>query len=460
MSKRQIILDTETTGLYAEGGDRLVEFAGLEMINRQMTDNNLHLYIHPERDMPEEAAKVHGLTIEVLEEKNAPPFAEVGRQIADFIRDAELIIHNAKFDVGFLNMEFRRMGLPSIEELGCTVTDTLAMAREMFPGQKASLDALCNRLSVDRSKRVLHGALIDCELLGEVYLAMTRQQFDLMGGEKEEDEEVKPVIIAEGYQSQRRGTRRTRTISGRFGRSLSVAQSRNSRSRSMTRRHIALIPAAGIGTRFGAGKPKQYVEINGKTVLQHTIDIFEKHPAIDLIAVIVSPEDQTFQTTPSSKTRVFRVGGASRAETVRNGVSALLAQGLAAEQDNILVHDAARCCLPPEALTRLIEEAGGQEQGGILAIPVADTLKRADGKNHIGETVSRAGLWQAQTPQLFQTTLLHGALSVEDLSDITDEASAVEKLGVQPLLVQGDTRNLKLTLPQDEYIVRLLLQVV
>ena len=197
MSKRQIILDTETTGLYAEGGDRLVEFAGLEMINRQITGNNLHLYVHPERDMPEEAAKVHGLTIEVLEEKNAPPFAEVGRQIADFIRDAELIIHNAKFDVGFLNMEFRRMGLPSIEELGCTVTDTLAMAREMFPGQKASLDALCNRLSVDRSKRVLHGALIDCELLGEVYLAMTRQQFDLMGGEKEEDEEVKPVIIAE-----------------------------------------------------------------------------------------------------------------------------------------------------------------------------------------------------------------------------------------------------------------------
>ena len=228
----------------------------------------------------------------------------------------------------------------------------------------------------------------------------------------------------------------------------------------MTRRHIALIPAAGIGTRFGAGKPKQYVEINGKTVLQHTIDIFENHPAIDLIAVIVSPEDKTFQTTPSRKTRVFRVGGASRAETVRNGVSALLAQGLAAEQDNILVHDAARCCLPPEALTRLIEEAGGQEQGGILAVPVADTLKRADGKNHIGETVSRAGLWQAQTPQLFQTALLHRALSAEDLSDITDEASAVEKLGVQPLLVQGDTRNLKLTLPQDEFIVRLLLQVV
>lgn len=132
-----------------------------------------------------------------MEAKNAPPFAQVGKQIADFIRGAELIIHNAKFDVGFLNMEFRRMGLPSIEELGCKVTDTLAMAREMFPGQKASLDALCNRFSVDRSKRVLHGALIDCELLGEVYLAMTRQQFDLMGGEAEEEGEVKPTIIAE-----------------------------------------------------------------------------------------------------------------------------------------------------------------------------------------------------------------------------------------------------------------------
>ena len=197
MTTRQIILDTETTGLYADGGDRLVEFAGLEMVNRQMTDKNLHLYIHPERDMPEEAARVHGLTIEVLEGKNAPPFARVGGQIADFLRGAELIIHNAKFDVGFLNMEFRRMGLPTVEELGCTVTDTLLMAREMFPGQKASLDALCNRFSVDRSKRVLHGALIDCELLGEVYLAMTRQQFDLMGEAEEEGPAAKPVASAE-----------------------------------------------------------------------------------------------------------------------------------------------------------------------------------------------------------------------------------------------------------------------
>ena len=192
--RRQIILDTETTGLYAENGDRLVEFAGLEMVNRQMTGSFLHLYVHPERDMPEEAARVHGLTIDVLEEKNAPPFAKVGQEISEFIRGAELIIHNAKFDVGFLNMEFRRMGLPSVEELGCEITDTLAMAREMFPGQKA----------IDKSKRVLHGALIDCELLGEVYLAMTRQQFDLMGGEGEEEtKEDKPVIIAETKRSSR-----------------------------------------------------------------------------------------------------------------------------------------------------------------------------------------------------------------------------------------------------------------
>ncbi|MCS4533098.1 DNA polymerase III subunit epsilon [Neisseria montereyensis] len=194
MNTRQIILDTETTGLYPNSGDRLVEFAGLEMINRKFTENSLHLYVHPERDMPAEAAAVHGITIEQLEEKNAPVFAKVGQEIADYLRGAELIIHNAKFDVGFLDMEFRRMGLPPINELGCTITDTLAMAREMFPGQKVSLDALCNRFDVDRSKRVYHGALIDCELLGEVYLAMTRGQFDLMAdGGSEEAEQVHAV---------------------------------------------------------------------------------------------------------------------------------------------------------------------------------------------------------------------------------------------------------------------------
>ena len=222
------------------------------------------------------------------------------------------------------------------------------------------------------------------------------------------------------------------------------------------KRNIALIPAAGVGARFGAGKPKQYVEINGKTVLQHTVDIFEQHEQIDFIAVIVSPEDHIFQTA-SDKVGIFKVGGETRAETVRNGVEVLLKQSLAAESDNILVHDAARCCLPTEALSRLIEAAANAGQGGILAVPVADTLKRAGEASQITATVSRAGLWQAQTPQLFQAALLHRALSTDDLSSVTDEASAVEMLGVQPLLVLGDTRNLKLTLPQDEFIVRLLL---
>lgn len=186
MSKRQIIFDTETTGFLDDPTNRMIEFAGIEMVNRQLTGNYLHLYIHPERDIPEDAVKVHGLTLEVLEEKNAPVFAAVANQIADFIRDAEIIAHNAPFDEGFLNREFAKMGLPNVRELGCQVTDTLAMAREMFPGQKNSLDVLCNRFSIDRSKRVLHGALIDCELLADVYLAMTRRQFDLMGTTNEE----------------------------------------------------------------------------------------------------------------------------------------------------------------------------------------------------------------------------------------------------------------------------------
>lgn len=222
-------------------------------------------------------------------------------------------------------------------------------------------------------------------------------------------------------------------------------------------RNIALIPAAGVGARFGAGKPKQYVQIHGQSVLQHTLNVFLAHPQIDYIAVILSPDDETLQTASSDKVGLFKCGGDSRAETVRNGVNALLHSGLAAADDNILVHDAARCCLPAEALSRLIDAAGNQAQGGILAVPVADTLKRADAHGRIETTVPRAGLWQAQTPQLFQTALLQRALAAEDLSAVTDEASAVEALGIQPLLVAGDSRNLKLTLPQDEHIVRLLL---
>ncbi len=228
----------------------------------------------------------------------------------------------------------------------------------------------------------------------------------------------------------------------------------------MSPRNIALIPAAGSGSRFGAAKPKQYLEIGGKTVLQHTLDIFLAHPQIHYTAVILAPADHIFQTVSSKRLGIFRVGGASRAQTVRNGLHALTAQGIAAPHDNILVHDAARCCLPPEALTRLIEAAGGTPEGGILAMPVADTLKRGDGANRVAATVPRTALWQAQTPQLFQTALLLRALCAADSDGFTDEASAVEALGIRPQLVEGDARNLKLTLPQDETLVRLLLAAV
>lgn len=229
----------------------------------------------------------------------------------------------------------------------------------------------------------------------------------------------------------------------------------------MKRKNIVLIPAAGVGARFGAGKPKQYVEIAGKTVLEHTVGVFLRHPSIDLVAVAVSPEDgfiDVFQTAYPTVS-VLKCGGATRAETVRNGVDVLLQQELAAADDNILVHDAARCCLSDDALTRLINEAGNAPCGGILAVPVADTLKRAAG-GKIGATVSREGLWQAQTPQLFAASLLQRALAAENLNGITDEASAVERLGVQPLLVLGDVRNLKLTQPQDEGFATLLLNAV
>lgn len=177
---RQIILDTETTGLSTQNGDRLIEFAGVEMIDRRLTGNNLHVFVDPERDIPEEAIAIHGITLERLKNENAQVFAAVAQQIAEYIRGAELVIHNASFDVGFLNMEFARLGMPKVEEITSNRIDTLQMARERYPGQKNSLDALCTRLEVDRSKRVLHGALIDCELLGEVYLAMTRSQFSLV----------------------------------------------------------------------------------------------------------------------------------------------------------------------------------------------------------------------------------------------------------------------------------------
>lgn len=175
---RQIFLDTETTGLSAENGDRIIEIGCVEMFNRRLTGNNLHFYINPERDSHEDAIRIHGITNEFLRDK--PKFAELSEQIRSYLHDAEVIIHNAPFDLGFLNAEFNRLGLAPVEKITGSIIDTLAMAKEMFPGKRNSLDALCARLEVDNSGRTLHGALLDAELLADVYINLTRGQDALL----------------------------------------------------------------------------------------------------------------------------------------------------------------------------------------------------------------------------------------------------------------------------------------
>ncbi len=175
---RQIVLDTETTGLNARTGDRIIEIGGVELINRRLTGNNLHFYINPERDSDPGALAVHGLTTEFLSDK--PKFAEIVDELRDYLRDAELIIHNAAFDLGFLEAEFALLGLPPFSEHYASVIDTLVQAKSMFPGKRNSLDALCDRFGISNAHRTLHGALLDSELLAEVYLAMTRGQESLV----------------------------------------------------------------------------------------------------------------------------------------------------------------------------------------------------------------------------------------------------------------------------------------
>jgi DNA polymerase-3 subunit epsilon len=175
---RQIVLDTETTGLSAEGGDRIIEIGCVELLNRKLTGNNLHFYINPERDSHEDALRVHGISNEFLRDK--PKFAEVAEEILAYLQGAEIIIHNAAFDVGFLNKELELIGKPRFAEFVASITDTLVMAKEMFPGKRNSLDALCDRLGVDNSGRTLHGALLDAELLADVYINLTRGQDALL----------------------------------------------------------------------------------------------------------------------------------------------------------------------------------------------------------------------------------------------------------------------------------------
>lgn len=175
---RQIFLDTETTGLNPESGDRIVEIGCIEMLNRRLTGETRHLYLNPERKGSEEAIKVHGLSDEFLADK--PRFAEVADDLLGFLAGAEVIIHNAAFDVGFLNAELKRIRREPFHTVVAKVTDTLLMAREMFPGKANSLDALCRRLEVDNTHRTLHGALLDAGLLAEVYIRLTRGQDSLV----------------------------------------------------------------------------------------------------------------------------------------------------------------------------------------------------------------------------------------------------------------------------------------
>ena len=196
---RQICLDTETTGLNPRDGHRIIEVACIELVNRRLTGHHLHKYVHPERDIDAGAQAVHGITLEFLADK--PKFADIADEFLEFINGAQLIIHNAPFDLGFLNAELDRLGRVPVETVCSGVIDTLKDAKALHPGKRNSLDALCERYDIDNSGRTLHGALLDTELLAEVYLAMTRGQNALM---IEPDEAPRLMLGADGKVRERK----------------------------------------------------------------------------------------------------------------------------------------------------------------------------------------------------------------------------------------------------------------
>jgi 2-C-methyl-D-erythritol 4-phosphate cytidylyltransferase len=224
---------------------------------------------------------------------------------------------------------------------------------------------------------------------------------------------------------------------------------------SLAPRYFALIPAAGVGARMAASGPKQYLKIGGKPMLRHAIDAFLFSELIAHTYVVVSPDDPVIDSVvPSHGVTVLRCGGATRAESVQNGLAAL--NGTLRENDWVLVHDAARPGLDEALIEKLITHTGEHPVGGVLALPVVDTVKRCIA-GEVG-TVSREGMWLAQTPQMFRYKLLRDALSAaRDMKQITDDASAVEALGLSPKLVEGDPRNLKVTLPGDIRIAEMYL---
>ena len=201
--ERQIVLDTETTGMNQIGahyeGHCIIEIGAVEMINRKYTGNNFHIYIKPDRLVDPDAIKVHGITDEMLADK--PDFKTIAQDFIEYIRGAELLIHNAPFDVGFMDYEFRKLGLDIKTNDICLVTDTLQMARQMYPGKRNSLDALCDRLGIDNSKRTLHGALLDAEILADVYLSMTGGQTSLFDEEHADSSMIQASANMQDLQS-------------------------------------------------------------------------------------------------------------------------------------------------------------------------------------------------------------------------------------------------------------------
>jgi 2-C-methyl-D-erythritol 4-phosphate cytidylyltransferase len=225
-------------------------------------------------------------------------------------------------------------------------------------------------------------------------------------------------------------------------------------------RYVALIPAAGSGSRMQSGIPKQYALLAGKPLLQHALQVLCSHALIEQVFIVLSPDDQRFNTLDWSacgpKLNALYCGGETRAASVFNGL--LAANDAIDGADWVLVHDAARPCLRAADIDRLIAEVGDSETGGLLAVPVADTLKRGNAGGEVLQTEAREHLWRAQTPQMFRYRVLIEALRRADIAAVTDESSALEQTGVKPKLVQGSASNFKVTYPEDLELAELILK--
>jgi len=223
-------------------------------------------------------------------------------------------------------------------------------------------------------------------------------------------------------------------------------------------RHFALVPAAGLGARFGGSTPKQYLPLHGRPLLWHAVAVLARHPRVERVFVVLHPKDEHFARQPWSelaKVEGLRLGGETRADSVRNGLGAMSS---VTNDDWVLVHDAVRPCLTAAMLDRLLAEAGDDDAGGLLAVPLADTLKRADAQARVLATEPREGRWRAQTPQMFRRGVLLAALNAA--REATDEASAVEAMGLKPKLVMGSDLNLKVTWPEDLLLAEMVLRAV